>query len=260
MEHADKIRTLISGMSWRYYSNHINSTDSFRTRYYHYLRMVNTLQYFRYIFDNMKPNINNCLDIGCNWGYYSTIVGDLGIKVDALDINLDDSNILKHANVSYFKDDFLDFNNAKKYDLILAFEVYEHIPIQNRKAFVKKIMNQLEEGGILIFSAPNCISLYYGAGFFKGLLNKFLNKIEEIDWHYRIPFFFYNHMFLNYNIVSIKWNTNGIFPIYSNKFENLLNKHSIELLTYFDKYISRFVKGVGANYIIILKKGEDFDR
>lgn len=260
MSKTDKIEILLSKMSWKHYLKHINSEDSFRTRYYHYLRVLNVLQFLKYTFDKVKPDINTCLDIGCNWGYYDVMLGELGIKVDALDIDLDFSKVLRHPNVIYFKTDFLEWNTNKKYDIILALEVYEHLPPQKRSKFIEKIASLLNVDGILLFSGPNCMSLYYGGSHFNGMLKKVMGKIEEVDWHYRIPFFFYNHMLRNYNLKIIKWKTNGVFPCFSNAFEMILNNFSLQFLIGFDKYTSEFLKGLGANYICLLKRGEQFDR
>ena len=260
MSKTDKIEILLSKMQWKYYLNHINSEDSFRTRYYHYLRVIIVLQLLKYTFSKVKPDINTCLDIGCNRGYYSGLLGEVGIKVDALDINLNQSKVIKHHNVTYFQTDFLDWHTNTKYDLILALEVYEHLLPQKRSEFIEKITFLLNDNGILLFSGPNCMSLYYGGGYFKSILKKVMSKIKEVDWHYRIPFFFYNRMLTNYNLKIIKWETNGVFPCFSNAFEKILNNFSLQFLFGFDKYASKFLKVGGANYICLLKGGEQFDR
>lgn len=88
------------------------------------------------------------------------------------------------------------------------------------------------------------------------MLQKVMGKIEKVDWHYRISFFFYNHMLRSYNLKIIKWGTNGVFPCFSNAFEMILNNFSLQLLFSFEKYASKFLKGLGANYICLLKRGE----
>ena len=245
MSRTEKIEMLLSEMSWEYYLKHINSDDSFRTRYYHYLRVTNVLQFLKYTVSKVKPDINTCLDIGCNRGYYSTMIGDLGIKTDALDVDLDSRKVIKHPNVTYFKTDFLEWDTTRKYDLIIALEVYEHISTQKREKFIGKIVSLLNPGGILLFSGPNCISLYYGAGHLKGAFEKSMGKIEEVDWHYRIPFFFYNRMFTNHNLEIIKWRTNGVFPCFTNTFEKVLNDFLLRSSINSDKYISKFFRGGG---------------
>lgn len=49
------------------------------------------------------------------------------------------------------------------YDLILFFEVFEHIPVESRKNVLEKIHALLAEDGILFFSGPNGLSFLYGA-------------------------------------------------------------------------------------------------
>jgi len=193
------------------------------------------------------------LDIGCNWGYYDTILGELGIKVDALDIDLDYSKLLEHPNITYYRADFLEWTPTKRYDLIIALEIYEHISPPRRTEFMKKIAYSLDDTGYLLFSGPNCISPYYGTRYVKSLV-KNGGRREEVDWHCRIPFSFYNQMLTNYYLDILKWGTNGVFLCF-NIFEKLLSNSSLQLLTDFDKYISESLRGIGANYTCLLKRG-----
>ena len=156
----DKIfDTLNHNLSWNYYLNHINSTDSFKTRYLHYLRWRSVLQSLNIILKYVKTDAKTALDIGCNRGYYSSKLGDLGLKVDAVDLILTPSRI-SNSNIMYFEDDFLKWNPPRKYDLIMASEVYEHILPSERGLFLEKIVTTLNSGGVLLFSGPNCLSLH----------------------------------------------------------------------------------------------------
>ena len=139
-------------LSWDYYLTKINSVDSFITRYYHYLRWKSILQYMDLIFKNVKADAKVALDIGCNRGYYSAKLGSLGFKVDAVDMNLDSYQLIHNPNVTYFEEDFLNWVPPRKYDFIMTFEVYEHIPLDKREKFIKKVVSLLNPGGTLLFS------------------------------------------------------------------------------------------------------------
>lgn len=147
-------------LSWDYYLKKINSTDPFITRYYHYLRWKSVLRYIDLILKDVKTDAKIALDIGCNRGYYSAKLGDLGLKVDAIDLNLESYQLMYNPNVTYFEGDFLNWVPPRKYDLIMTFEVYEHIPPNEREKFIQKTVTLLNPGGILLFSGPNCFSLY----------------------------------------------------------------------------------------------------
>lgn len=222
------------------------------TRYYHYLRVVMVQDAIKYLLNHDFP-IHSCLDIGCNRGYYSAIFGDLGAQVDAVDPDLRSDRVIHHPNVVYHKADFLKWNSDKKYDVILFFEVYEHIPPDSREIFIEKIKQSLNPGGIILFSGPNRISLFYFGGFIKSLIPLTLGKIQEIDWHYRIPFYYYHKMFENNQSQIVSWQTNGVLFVFSNKIESILGKHCIQLLLDLDRRVSGLTSGLGANYFCIVQ-------
>jgi len=212
------------------------------------------------IFKNVKADAKVALDIGCNRGYYSAKLGSLGFKVDAVDMNLDSYQLIHNPNVTYFEEDFLNWVPPRKYDFIMTFEVYEHIPLDKREKFIKKVVSLLNPGGTLLFSGPNCFSLYYGAGYVKDSIKKAFGYTDEIDWHYRIPCQYYAQIFTSQNLEITNWHTNGVFPVFSNKLERPLEVLSTQLITDLDLSLSMIFKGLGANYFAILKKSDTFDR
>lgn len=242
--------------SWEFYLAKINGSDSYKTRYFHYLRWKVVLQSIDNILKDKNANKLIALDIGCNRGYYSTYLGEYGVKVDALDVNLDLSKVLSNPNVNYIEKNILDMFPDKKYDLILAFEVYEHLSPNDRGAFIKKINDLLVPGGIFLFSGPNCISLHYGGGYIKSVIGKVLGYSGEIDWHYRIPFYYYNNLFFKQGFENISWFTNGIFLVISNKQECLKKLLPRQCVLNLDSVLSNIFKGFGANYFVVLKKDD----
>jgi len=136
----------------------------------------------------------------------------------------------------------------------ITFEVYEHIPQNKRQMFIEKIVNLLNPSGVLLFSGPNCHSMYYGAGYVKDSIKKVFGCVDEIDWHYRIPCQYYNQMFASQNLEIINWYTNGVFPVFSNKLEKILKIFSTQFITDLDLSLSEILKGFGANYFAVLKK------
>ena len=247
-------------LSWYSYLKKINNIDSFKTRYFHYLRWRSVLQYMNFILNGAKPDAKTALDIGCNRGYYSAKLGDLGLKVDAVDLNVDLDRIMSNPNVTYFEENFLNWAPPRKYDLIMAFEVYEHILPAEREVFIRKIVSVLNPGGVLLFSGPNCFSFHYGGGYVKYNVKKLFGNIVEIDWHYRIPYRYYNHIFASQGFEIIDWHTNGIFPVLSNRLEKLFKVLPAQSVINLDLLLSGLLRGFGANYFAILKKGDMCDR
>jgi len=109
------------------------------------------------IFEMIKPFLKeklNVLDFGCGQGAFSQRLVDLGIVVDACDI---DTGQLK-ANVNRKIE--LDLNKGipserfpYKYDLILALEIIEHL--QNPWKYLEDCLKLLKKGGIIVLTTPN---------------------------------------------------------------------------------------------------------
>jgi len=214
----------------------------------------------KFILNGAKPDTKTVLDIGCNRGYFSAKFGEIGLKVDAVDLKLDRDRMIHSPNVIYFEENFLDWTPPQKYDLIMAFEVYEHIPPAEREAFIRKIDSLLNPGGLLLFSGPNCYSFLYGWGYVRHSIKRILGYIEELDWHYRIPYRYYNRIFTSQDFEIINWHTNGIFPVLSNKLEKIFDLLSAQSIINIDLLLSDLFRGLGANYFAILKKGDFHDR
>jgi len=109
------------------------------------------------IFEMIKPFLKeklHVLDFGCGQGAFSQRLVDLGIVVDACDI---DTGQLK-ANVNRKIE--LDLNKGipsgrfpYKYDLILALEIIEHL--QNPWKYLEDCLKLLKKGGIIVLTTPN---------------------------------------------------------------------------------------------------------
>lgn len=103
-------------------------------------------------------NKNNLiLDIGSAQATIPLILAEIGYKVLVNDIRHD---FLKYAKLRYEKGEiyFIAGNYEslifkKKFDLITALEVIEHVPYPDN--FLRKIYNDLNKRGILIITTPN---------------------------------------------------------------------------------------------------------
>lgn len=238
-------------LTWKDYLSTINSSDTFVTRYYHYLRILTILEYFQG--ELFHKGIKRCLDIGCNRGYFSKMVADNGIFVDAIDSNLNFSEVSNHPNIHYYKIDFENFPHEGNYNIILFFEVFKHIPVESRQMVLKKIHDLLAEDGILIFSGPNCLSFLYGAGYCKEKFINFFKGVTHINWHYHIPFFSFKNTLESSGFVIEHWCTDGALPIISDRMERFLDRF-IGHIVRVDKNVSKILKGFGANYYCIAQK------
>ncbi len=107
-----------------------------------------------------------CLDIGCGGGLLSERITRLGALVTGIDITKNSIEIAKdHAfksglNINYINTDISSFikkNYSKKFDLVIASEVIEHL--DNRILFFEEISKLLKNKGILIITTINKTTL-----------------------------------------------------------------------------------------------------
>ena len=99
-----------------------------------------------WIDEYMRPN--KVFDIGCGPGMYVYALDKKGVNVEGLDIDprVDGKNLITQA-------DMLELDGTKQADLVIMFEVAEHIDPQYNDGIVNGVFNSIEDGGMLIFTA-----------------------------------------------------------------------------------------------------------
>jgi len=99
----------------------------------------------------------NIADVGCGVGYGSSILSSSNCNLDAYDISDEAIEFAKEyylkPNINYIKKNILDvdFLNNKHYNIIVAFEILEHIEFLDSLELLTKIINQSD---IAIISIP----------------------------------------------------------------------------------------------------------
>ena len=117
------------------------------------------IQYILKQLNNRKLKKLNILDIGCGGGLVSESLSKLGAKVTGIDFVENNIRVAKqHAKILGLEIDYKigDIENIlinKKFDVIIIFEVLEHL--NNWKTFINKIKNNLNADGLLIISTIN---------------------------------------------------------------------------------------------------------
>ena len=115
-----------------------------------------------YILDQINNrNIKNLkiLDVGCGGGIICEPLARLGAKVTGIDFapnNIKAAKIHSKKNklkINYIYKDIEKSKLDEKFDLILMFEVLEHL--DNWKKTIKKIKKNLNKNGIIIISTIN---------------------------------------------------------------------------------------------------------
>lgn len=98
---------------------------------------------------------NRLLDVGCGPIFANYPLAGYAKQVVAIDWRL---KVVSEppANVALVNGDFLRTNLPfPKYDVIVASDVFEHIPIESEKAFARRCVELLSEDGALVISVPN---------------------------------------------------------------------------------------------------------
>lgn len=110
------------------------------------------------------------LDVGCGVGSISLYLAAQGAEVTGIDISPRAIKIANQAKTEVglknvvFRQGTLRAE-PKKYDLVVCFEVIEHI--ENDEAFVKQILVNLKPNGLLVLSTPSQNNTLYRFGFYR---------------------------------------------------------------------------------------------
>ncbi len=102
------------------------------------------------------------LDIGCGMGFAMLTLKRLGFsKVSGVESDLSQAESCRVKGLDVvLLDDTLTYlgQNAEAFDVILALDLLEHIPVEHQLAFVNAVSASLSPGGQLICTVPNANS------------------------------------------------------------------------------------------------------
>lgn len=104
---------------------------------------------------NMDSQI---IDLGCGKGYLLKAFADLGYS-RAIGVDLSESQLLvaKELGVSVSHGDI--FNSLAvgtfRFDLIIAIDLFEHLPPENWEHFLKLAYDSMHSGGRIVIQTPN---------------------------------------------------------------------------------------------------------
>lgn len=155
-----------------------------------YSKVVNEwIPYPRYIFrkeialslvEKYIPCMGTFLEIGCASGDFGIALSRMGYKGHLIDFSPQAINYLKNNcndnlnNLTFEKANFLDFKNDNKFDLVILFEVLEHM--KNDALALNTIGNLLNKNGFFICSVPAKKRLWSANDEFAGHLRRYEKK------------------------------------------------------------------------------------
>jgi 2-polyprenyl-3-methyl-5-hydroxy-6-metoxy-1,4-benzoquinol methylase len=120
-------------------------------------------------------NKGKLLEIGFGNGI---LLKKLSKYFDVFGLDISEHNVKKASKIinnrKLFIGDIEKINTSKNYDVMLAFDVLEHL--NNPAKTIKKIYNMLKKNGIFIFSVPNNYGLF---GKISTLLFNFVDRTHR---------------------------------------------------------------------------------
>ncbi|MEK6893126.1 MAG: methyltransferase domain-containing protein [Nanoarchaeota archaeon] len=127
------------------------------------------------------------LDIGCSYGWFEKLNAKKSKEIIAIDINKKDLDIarkeLREKNVKFSYGSALDLRKFKEnyFDMVVMFDVIEHIPKNTEEIALREIRRVLRKNGTLIISTPaeNLFKIFDPAWYF-GHRHYSKNKMKEM--------------------------------------------------------------------------------
>lgn len=127
------------------YVNKIVSPDG-RQTYESKEKLVDTLLELAELKDTDKV-----IDIGCGWGNFTKICGELASKVIGIEPNLDNLNEAKKCtdlvNVEYVQGSFEQLNYNQKVNKVVSMLAFHQVPWKDKEGALKNVSDVLEKDG-----------------------------------------------------------------------------------------------------------------
>lgn len=108
---------------------------------------------YKQILKLIKKNKGSILDIGCGVGELIDVFKDNDWDCDVVELNPAAIKWLKNKGHNVHNVHFENFNTSKKFDVIMAWNVIEHV--LDPKGFLKKSFELLKPGGLFVSEVPH---------------------------------------------------------------------------------------------------------
>ncbi|MGQ9830940.1 MAG: class I SAM-dependent methyltransferase, partial [Thermochromatium sp.] len=113
-----------------------------------------------------EPSAGRVLDLGCGRGDWLALLGEEGFEALGVDNNAALVDAARRAGLHVHKADLFDYlKSLTPHSLaaITAFQLVEHLPLDNLLALFAEVRRVLRPGGLLILETPNPENLQVGA-------------------------------------------------------------------------------------------------
>jgi SAM-dependent methyltransferase len=109
------------------------------------------------------PDSQAVLDIGCGMGFALLTLKDMGFtELRGIDVDADQARCAQKfgLQVEHVQDTFAFLDrHAGQFDIVLMFDVLEHIPVDEQICMMRFVNRALKPGGRVILQVPNATSM-----------------------------------------------------------------------------------------------------
>lgn len=152
------------------------------------------LPFFQYI--KTEEKFGAGLDLCCGTGAATIHLAKICDQVTALDLSdgmldqcrkkMDDADLSAH--VTFLKGDALELTFEDRFDVVVSFGAFGHIPIEEEEVFLRGIFRALRPGGSFYFITTDKLPFFSFSNFAQRLFNGIM-RIR--NWLIRPPFIMY---------------------------------------------------------------------
>jgi len=126
----------------------------------------------RYKFvSRMIKKTDRLLEIGCGSGVGCTFLSQHCLHATGLDVKapvIDEAkSICRRPNIEFVLEDFFEFEPRGCYDVVVALDVIEHMPVQQGKELVAKMARLMVPTGMAVIGTPSTYSSEWQGAFSK---------------------------------------------------------------------------------------------
>lgn len=131
-----------------------------------------------------KFKVKSAVDFGCGTGCWLKVLESLGVnEITGVDFGDNNSNLFIRQDQMIYHDMTKPIDLKRKYDIVMSFEVAEHLPSEYAKMFVDTLCNH---GDVILFSAA--ITGQGGVGHLNEQLLSYWNKMFENNGYKVVDF------------------------------------------------------------------------
>lgn len=161
------------------------------------LRLHIRLARYKFVARLIKKT-DRLLEVGCGSGLGSIFLSQHCEHVTGLDVKSTEieeaRSINRRKNIEFKVDDFFNLNNIEqKYDVVVALDVIEHMPVEEGHKLVSAMVCHLKSDGLAVIGSPSIYSYEYQSPLSRASHVKCYDQQELIElmenyFHRILPF------------------------------------------------------------------------